>query len=1500
MKQRYTPYCIILPLLLALPTLAANTNELDVLDAGGGRIANATRAADAAMHQAGGPIHNNSYAAHVGFAGCLITPLAPPAPVAPLFDDWLYEMEIQFTNYPAGTDLTNFPALVVFDTNRVDYTTFKTWGEDLRFTDGSRTTELNYEIENWHVGGTSYTWVQVPRLTNNCRIWAFWGEPSATKPAYTTNGATWSEGYDGVWHHDGPWTETLDSTSNRNNGVVQGADLADGIVSRARSFDGVWKRIETPLNINQSSGSPGVTLSAWVRPASTSGGRHDILGTDNGGFDWSLLREDNRWSVLTGSSHWRSAQPVDANVWQHVAAVFRPGTGITVHKNGVGDTTTTIAYDTSDYNVNIGRNPGYGEYFDGIIDEARVSRVSRSAEWIRAAYLNVASNDATTFHGQPTTEAPHVRNGEPTDITTSSASLNGYLLSTGQAPTTVYAYWAQADYGTNSSAWIAGGDWSDLGSPAAGPLSLPVSGLNADSTYYCTYHAVNGLGASWPDSSESFITGDVTIRKTLDASEGGPDDGEFTVYRPSAAAVSDLEVRFAVTGGTAGEGSDYTLVPSGAVTISAGSTSAVITVDVIDDYRNLESDETVEVTLLAGPYAIGSPSNATVTITNVFESPWVTYVDRDATGANNGTSWTNAYTSLAVALRAVAGNTFWVAEGVYTSDVVSSYGFEISPSRIYCGFAGWEYDLTQRDWSNNVVVLTGDLGGGSKAAHVVIKDSTGPARLDGCTVRDGNASGNYGGGLYCTTGDLVVANSTFTANGAWRGAAAYLSGSGDIVLTNCTFMGNTASEGGAVYAEQLASLSAHDCLFSNCVASGGKGGGVLYRDMTRDAVAFDGCRFLANQASSSGGAIGNSTPNGALLRITGCAFAGNKATYGGSVHSEECDVEVTDCAFTNQYGWQGGNLDIYKGDLTVAGSVFTNNTSFADGGAIRLRDACDVLVSNCTFVANVTSNYYGGAIAHSDGSGTMTILDCTFSTNRAPGDKGGAVWKRWGALTMDRCRFVNNVARNYGAALGRETPSPTTVRNCEFTGNRSSQNVGTYGGAIMIQDGVCSFSNCGFTNNVSGQSGGAVHFYQYVDSVTLSNCTFTGNSAPGLGGAVDVQRYVPLNVRNSTFHSNLAGQYGGAIHHQSNMDLRDCSFEANRVTGNGNGGAIRIYNGWGPITASVVNCNFVSNRLNNGSGGTLWMEGVSDITFGNSDLVNSTAPNGQGGALYVTSYQQMTMSNCTVSGNSCGLYGGGMLISGGQMLTVSDSTFSSNKAPYWGGGATLLGAAACSFERCDFLGNKSHNHGGGLFLDNTGATNTFQNCLFADNRATNSSYRGGGVYVNSPANIYNWLNCTFVTNRADDGGAMALRDSAATFTNCIFYSDDASDQGDEIYLAGGGPAVRFGYCNIDTSRIGGSTGRVVLGPGMTNVPPLFVNVDAYDLHLQSREGHWTAGGWIPDAADSPCIDAGDTNMTVAAEPPPHGDRINLGRYGGTDQASKTWLPYPNGSLFKFR
>ncbi|MCE9615403.1 MAG: hypothetical protein K8T26_14120 [Lentisphaerae bacterium] len=319
-------------------------------------------------------------------------------------DEYAFKMRIAFDAY-TGSPLTNFPALVRFDGSGGFYDGFMSAsGYDLRFADAA-TNRLNHEVERWAAGSNSFVWVQVPMLTNGAAIWAYWGNraEAAGPAAFMINGATWADGDLGVWHldHLSGAGKHPDSTIATADGANVNTASTNGPVANGCHFaSGAASSVMTPLNIDQG-GTVAITFSAWANPAITNTGLHPVMSSDNGGWDWALLHVADKWTLANGSGYWNTGVAVETGAWQHVAAVFIPGTGVRFFKNGIETANATIAYDGSDANVAIGRNPSFLEYFDGAIDEARVSRVARSADWIRASYSNQVAGSTFVALGTP-------------------------------------------------------------------------------------------------------------------------------------------------------------------------------------------------------------------------------------------------------------------------------------------------------------------------------------------------------------------------------------------------------------------------------------------------------------------------------------------------------------------------------------------------------------------------------------------------------------------------------------------------------------------------------------------------------------------------------------------------------------------------------------------------------------------------------------------------------------------------------------------------------------------------------------------------------------------------------------------------------------------------------------------------------------------------------------------------------------------------------------------
>lgn len=210
------------------------------------------------------------------------------------------------------------------------------------------------------------------------------------------------------------WTgaadEVIDASGNGNHGrsYYNANTVAEGYYNRAGTFDGSYDFVLTGLNIDQSADGPGVTFEAWVNPRISDNTYRHVISTENGGWDWSIVNYNNLWYIYTGESIRSTGVSVDLNQWQHVAAVFKPGSGITFYKNGVPQALNAayIDYDTSDNPVNIGRRANGSYYFAGRIDEVAVYGRPLTAEEIgnhhqwgiqRFAFIDTGLAPATTY-----------------------------------------------------------------------------------------------------------------------------------------------------------------------------------------------------------------------------------------------------------------------------------------------------------------------------------------------------------------------------------------------------------------------------------------------------------------------------------------------------------------------------------------------------------------------------------------------------------------------------------------------------------------------------------------------------------------------------------------------------------------------------------------------------------------------------------------------------------------------------------------------------------------------------------------------------------------------------------------------------------------------------------------------------------------------------------------------------------------------------------------------
>lgn len=327
-----------------------------------------------------------------------------------------YAMEIRFDGYTEAETLTDFPVLVRLGTQIAGFSYGQFVapdGSDLRFHDADRS-ELRYEVEKWDPLGESLVWVRVPRLAAGTRIWAAWGLPAhVERPAYVTSGETWRNGFAGVYHLGEGGSERSDSTGFLRHGtLVGGPVLAVGVAGSATSFDGSGDAVDLPANFGVFNGASAATVECWfyaraVAPDST-WQTSPLLFQARGEAQWMITFGDslpgNTLAARTNQGGWASpasASGVSTLRWTHCAVTYSPsGTGnwkiyLDGSLAGSGTRAGMVTAETALKNLVGGSNEaGTSRWFNGLIDEFRISTSARSAAWVRASWASVAPGGA--------------------------------------------------------------------------------------------------------------------------------------------------------------------------------------------------------------------------------------------------------------------------------------------------------------------------------------------------------------------------------------------------------------------------------------------------------------------------------------------------------------------------------------------------------------------------------------------------------------------------------------------------------------------------------------------------------------------------------------------------------------------------------------------------------------------------------------------------------------------------------------------------------------------------------------------------------------------------------------------------------------------------------------------------------------------------------------------------------------------------------------------------
>lgn len=527
-----------------------------------------------------------------------------------------------------------------------------------------------------------------------------------------------------------------------------------------------------------------------------------------------------------------------------------------------------------------------------------------------------------------------------------------------------------------------------------------------------------------------------------------------------------------------------------------------------------------------------------------------------------------------------------------------------------------------KDYSDEMVAQDKLVSAGGGAIHIEGKWATGD------TTKIGSINGNFvnnsatgdayanGGAIYIKagpntdvsidkiTGDFInnkvvaVTDNKDIAKTSTGGAISIKEASGKNATVDVegNFGGNSVTTnatnafGGAVYNEGTFTAKGN---FQNNLAFSNTGvvyGGALYNKGTANITGHfvNNAAQSENHVSGFGGAIFN---DGELTLAENTTFYANRAdNAGGALYNSGNIAELKGARFQNNYSANGGAI---------------NNANLPDLGQGTIGS-----ISDSYFYGNIASN--GGAIRN---QGVITsIADTIFEYNQS--GNGGALWN--GTLgqidtveKIENAAFINNTALT-GTAQGGAITNAGKIGMIDgvlFDGNRAGKKGGAFANINSSGDykgQTATFKNVTFTNNTSGEFGGAVYNDTKGSLTFQGDNVFAGNTAAGVANDIH-------NVGSLTFADGTT-TIGGGITGSGSLNLNEgatLNIGANTI----NQGTMNIN---GNVAASIVNSQ---------SYGKL----VGDLTVG--DSAELTLNIGATGVYNIFADEDLEISNLTINAN---------------------------------------------------------------------------------------------------------------------------------------------------------------------------------------------------------------------------------------------------------------------------